>query len=67
MNGIIVIVKHQHGKSLGELDRAESSHREVGRPYEPVWVMPVEGSGTSGRSRNTDAGITAFAFTTLEF
>ena len=54
-------------ESLGELNWAESSHRKVGRPYEPVWVIPVEGSGTSGESRNTDAGITAFVLTTLDF
>ena len=54
-------------ESLGELNWAESPHRRVGRPYEPVWVIPVEGSGTSCKSRNTDAGVTAFVFTTLEF
>jgi len=45
---------------LGELNWAESPHLRAGRPYEPVWVIPVEGSGTSWASRNTDAGITAF-------
>jgi hypothetical protein len=44
--------------------RAESPcHiRKVGRPYEPVWVIPAKGSGKQKISRNAPIGITAFVF-----
>jgi hypothetical protein len=31
----------------------------MGRPSEPVWVIPAKGSGRQERSRNTSIGITA--------